>query len=1039
MNVSRWIKSLWLMGVMLACGFSGPTAWGVLNNGFETDWLYTSIAWWGDETDPTRGDLIAYDEQTGAVMATLGNFEKWESLTFYGTSANDDARLFVARRATGSVSTDITIAELNSSGGTIKSVLLRSLNNAPSTIGPQLYVGSLRFSSFHGTLFLSLCTDEADPGTALVYEVDLALTSVLNTYTGPGISNPPRISIDKNNGKLYMAGTFLIAGQNGYLIAFDTSAGSTSSYTMLIDGDTYKPGDSGWNNPACPIYRGSNHPENNRPTIMVMNMGTSGATNYPVMEFYLDETDANGNLVKRQNAYWARRSQWQGQVDEYTGSIISVRQFHSDSYDTGIDQYTVNDVHYRPARNDPITDVFLKRGCVDVASPGVAAAGSPGGSRIVNLNPRYTETFPGTSGFEDYPLIQALSYHIHTIGEVNTCLGNTGYGKPIILSDDGYAAFDVPEVLSFITATANAGEHYEHWDAHLGEAPPAGGGCMQCLVIDGQEDFPADSLTIMNALGTHASTLTPGGTLTRQGREFYWNGQQVTLMGSGWMGALIGQNFEIEGYLDVLQSHGNNLLRVWAVEQWTGTCMGNDVNNGIIPYVGAYGSWDLDQQNNAFFIRAKQFVQAAWDRGIVVQLSIFDRCGLVNKPDPGVFGDSPYNRNNNVNGFLDVPGLNQYPAFTGLDGTNIGTVNRAFIERLVHELQDYGNVIYEIMNEPHHYWTNQTEWHQWVADIVDGAFNDVVGINVSVDLGSPDVENGMANIQVADGDTTPVSIGGRSCKTNVDPATDHYFYFGIDHPYNGSEPEAYITVQYYDTGSGSLVLHYDSTDPAPPPDNYYKNGGGVTLTGSNTWKEHTYHVTDAYFGDRQNEGADFRIAQTESGPMYLDVVTVVDRLPPTITQHPASLSLHKNNPAQFTVSAGGEGPFQYQWQFNEATLFDGDGISGTKTNTLQIDRVQFAHQGNYRCVVSNLAGDAISDNASLTMTVLGDFDVDTDVDQEDFGHLQACRTELLVPQQDPACIDALLNDDEFVSMTDVNIFLGCMSGANIPADPSCMP
>ncbi|MHC4671963.1 MAG: immunoglobulin domain-containing protein [Planctomycetota bacterium] len=1037
MCIRRGLKSIIILNILLISVLCTSPVYAVLNNGFETDWLYTSIAWWGDETEPTRGDLIAYDEQTGAVMATLQDFAKWESLCFYGTSANDDARLFVARRATGHISTDITIAELNPSGGTIKSVLLRSLNNAPASIGPQLYVGSLRYSGFHGTFFISLCTDEADPGTALAYEIDLALTTVLNTYTGPGITNPPRISINKDNGRLYMVGTFLIGAQKGRLIEFDTSGGSTSTYNTLIDGDIYQPGDSQWNNPACPIYRGSNHPENNRPTVMVMNGGSAGNTNYPVMEFYLDQTDGNGNLVKRQNAYLAKRSQWQGQVDEYTGAIISVRQFHSDSYDTGIDQYSVDDVHYRPARNDPITDVFLKRGCVDVASPGVAGSGpSNGGSRIISVNPKYDETYPGTTGFEDYTKVQALSYHIHTLAEVNTCLGNTGYGKPLIMSDDGYAAEYVNDVLSFISATAAAGEHYEHFDFHLGQpSASGGGGCMECLTIDGPEDFPADSITIMTALGSNASTLTPGGILTRQGREFLWNGQQVTLMGSGWMGALVGSNFDINGYLDVLAGYNNNLLRVWCVEQWTGTCMRNDVNSGIIPYFGTYGNWDLDQLNNAYFTRAKNFVQAAWDRGIVVQLTLFDRCGLKIGSNPGIFGDSPYNAAMNVNGFLTASG--QYPAFTGMDGTQIGTVNQAFIQRLVDELRGYGNVIYEVMNEPHHYWANQTQWHQWVVDNIDDAFGAPAGLNWWIDLGAPDTADGMTNIQVADGDTTPANIGGKECRTNVEPATDNYFYFGIDQLYEGTEPEAYITIEYYDTGTGSLVLQYDSSDPAPFPDDIYKNGGSVALTGSNTWKPHTYHVTDAYFGDRQNGGADFRIAQSVAGAMYLDVVTVVDGLPPTITQHPQSLTLHQNNTAQFTVTATSDNPMQYQWQRNQVDLADGGTISGAQTNTLQIGQVKFSDQADYRCVVSNSAGDATSDSASLSLTVLGDFDIDTDVDHEDFGHLQQCMSDIGNPQTDPNCLDALLDADEFVNLSDFNIFQNCMSGANIPANPTC--
>jgi hypothetical protein len=65
-----------------------------------------------------------------------------------------------------------------------------------------------------------------------------------------------------------------------------------------------------------------------------------------------------------------------------------------------------------------------------------------------------------------------------------------------------------------------------------------------------------------------------------------------------------------------------------------------------------------------------------------------------------------------------------------------------------------------------------------------------------------------------------------------------------------------------------------------------------------------------------------------------------------------------------------------------------------------------------------------------------DFDRDGDVDQADFGHLQACLGGPLdVPV--PACATADLNRDGAVDQQDVLVFLGCVSGPNIPADPAC--
>jgi len=67
----------------------------------------------------------------------------------------------------------------------------------------------------------------------------------------------------------------------------------------------------------------------------------------------------------------------------------------------------------------------------------------------------------------------------------------------------------------------------------------------------------------------------------------------------------------------------------------------------------------------------------------------------------------------------------------------------------------------------------------------------------------------------------------------------------------------------------------------------------------------------------------------------------------------------------------------------------------------------------------------------------GDFDKDGDVDQSDFGHLQACLTGAGYSQDAPACQDTRLDGDSDVDNLDVARFLRCMSGENIMADPNC--
>lgn len=110
----------------------------------------------------------------------------------------------------------------------------------------------------------------------------------------------------------------------------------------------------------------------------------------------------------------------------------------------------------------------------------------------------------------------------------------------------------------------------------------------------------------------------------------------------------------------------------------------------------------------------------------------------------------------------------------------------------------------------------------------------------------------------------------------------------------------------------------------------------------------------------------------------------------------------------------------------------------------------------YKAAVANLgpgmhtetitvtADGATGSPRSVTVKLLitstpGDFDGDFDVDMDDYAMLQVCHLGSQAIQDDPACQAMNLNDDPFVDAADVQLFIGCLSGANIPADPGCLP
>jgi len=85
---------------------------------------------------------------------------------------------------------------------------------------------------------------------------------------------------------------------------------------------------------------------------------------------------------------------------------------------------------------------------------------------------------------------------------------------------------------------------------------------------------------------------------------------------------------------------------------------------------------------------------------------------------------------------------------------------------------------------------------------------------------------------------------------------------------------------------------------------------------------------------------------------------------PTITQQPASLSVTAGQAASFTVAAIGTAPLSYQWQRN------GVAIAGATATTYTIAATLLGDSGAvFRAVVSNVAGSATSNNATLTVVV----------------------------------------------------------------------
>ena len=147
---------------------------------------------------------------------------------------------------------------------------------------------------------------------------------------------------------------------------------------------------------------------------------------------------------------------------------------------------------------------------------------------------------------------------------------------------------------------------------------------------------------------------------------------------------------------------------------------------------------------------------------------------------------------------------------------------------------------------------------------------------VSVNLGSANLEFGLMQLDFdGDGLTGPVTIGGRDARVTISTgAPTRYIYIHIDPSFIfRQESEVLVSVEYFDKGSQMFGLDYDSNDPAAPISGAFKSTEMVQLENSGQWRTATFHFNDAYFADRQHDGADFRIS-TSDDDLYVDQVTV---------------------------------------------------------------------------------------------------------------------------------------------------------------------
>ena len=124
-------------------------------------------------------------------------------------------------------------------------------------------------------------------------------------------------------------------------------------------------------------------------------------------------------------------------------------------------------------------------------------------------------------------------------------------------------------------------------------------------------------------------------------------------------------------------------------------------------------------------------------------------------------------------------------------------------------------------------------------------------------LGNPDRSDGMTVREEGDGHTTATTAGGLPARTTTGTGS-YYMYFDIDNsivPGGAYQATAYVT--YYDHGTGSWDIQYDSF--ADVNNNAFRDSVRVTDTDTDTWKTAVVPLPDAALSNRENGQTDLRL------------------------------------------------------------------------------------------------------------------------------------------------------------------------------------
>lgn len=173
--------------------------------------------------------------------------------------------------------------------------------------------------------------------------------------------------------------------------------------------------------------------------------------------------------------------------------------------------------------------------------------------------------------------------------------------------------------------------------------------------------------------------------------------------------------FDYAAYLDLMESHGHNFMRLWS--GWELTMFEPHPWKRTGPGTARDGrpKFDLTQFDESYFERLRERVVAARERNIYVSVMLFEEWLLRFVENSAA--QHPFDGGNNINGLdADRNGDGLMLEAHRVGDADVIALQEAYLKKIVDTLNDLDNVLYEVSNEP--VFPDSVQWQHHVIDFI---------------------------------------------------------------------------------------------------------------------------------------------------------------------------------------------------------------------------------------------------------------------------------------------------------------------------------